>query len=792
MMKVDIITCLLLCAGVLSMSSASGAEWEAKTNGEGFITRKGEMLLPVEGMAVSALELSFPAQKWSEPGWFAEWASSVEFPAGPCKLVLYCSDDFFGPTAGFHFVQVLVDGQVCWEQDVAGAAMVQRVEVAMPAGEGLVISQIAVRLYDKKAVSNFAVTVKIGGLKLVCNGREQALLPLEPVGRDYREYPPDLPLPASEVRGHWTRAANILQPWGSTQTVAIREAQQWAPRFANDFGFDAIIMLPPEAHNAITVGEARMHEGISDEQFANALQTYREKGMKFIMYSSVMHCGHGPAWQFGQLAKAHPEWSMRDADGGLIKRYGNAWLCPSTGALEYTLQYTADLARKFQADGVMLDNNSFMFSEAKQPTCYCGRCQEKFRQYVLERFKHEQMDEILGLTATEIRIPEHDQEPLWGLWLSWRKRVWAQVMEAYRAELRQINPDMVVLANTQYLYGSWILAIDRQYEHEDAVLSESRGYDGTRMAAKMTLGQALAQGRPLWNYIGTFQDKDFRKLRPPERVRSICAASIGAGANPWIVFYGFTGEDNEPSIKVLTEYMAFWSGHAELLGGGRDAAEVGLLFSPETRDLYGRQMPQRWLQELLGEGVAVRGLWEPRGCRSNDLEGLSVICAPARCLRQQSAQRLASWVREGGQLLVTPYTGWADEYGRQRSQSALSATVGQNVSAPGRHASGRGTVLCLEDERQLPDEVMKLVAPEVAGEGSIGAFRRLSDDGRSVLALVGFEGPIGTVTARVPRAVKQAKLYVPGHEAQTVSVEDKAGQACVSFTVDEALAVVVW
>jgi len=440
----------------------------------------------------------------------------------------------------------------------------------------------------------------------------------------------------------------------------------------------------------------------------------------------------------------------------------------------------------------MLDNNEFMFSETRKPTCYCESCQQKFRQYVLERFKDEQVDEILGLTATEIRIPESEREPLWGLWLSWRKRVWAQVMEAYRAELRQINADMVVLANTQYLYGSWILAIDRQYEHEDAVLSESRGHDGARMAAKMTLGRALAQGRPLWNYIGTFDEKDFRRLRPPERVRSICAASIGAGANPWIVFYGFTGEENEPSIKVLTEYMAYWSGHAGLLGGAKDADEVGLQFSAETRDLRGRQMPQPWLQELLGAGVAVRGLWEPRGCRGNDLEGLSVICAPARCLRQQSAQRLASWVREGGQLLVTPYTGWADQYGRRRSQSALSAALGKNVSAPGQHAIGRGTVLCLEDERQLPDEVMKLVAPDIEGEDSIGAFRRLSDDGRSVLALVGFEGPIGKVTARVPGGVKQAELHVPGYEQQTVGVEQKAGQACVSFTVDEALAVVVW
>ncbi len=790
MMRLEVVTCLLLCAGGLSMRHAWGAEWQAQTHGEGFTTARGEMLLPTEGMVGETLELSFPRQTWSEPGWFAEWTTIVEFPEAPCRLVLYCGDDFSGPTAGYHFVQVLLDGEVCWEQDVAGAAMVQRAEVVMPAGQGQ--RQLSVRLYDKRAVSNFAVTVKIGGLKLICNGHEQVLLPLNPLGHSYREYPPELPLPAGEVRGQWTQAASIVQPWGRTQTLAIEAAPQWAPRFANDFGFDAIIMLPPDAHNAITVGEARMQEGISDEQFAGALAAYRAAGMKFIMYSSVMHCGHAPTWQFGQVFKEHPEWSMRDAEGGVIKTYGNPWLCPSSGALEYTLQYTADLARKFHADAVMLDNNEFMLSEASKPTCYCESCQRQFKEYVLKRFTPEQLGEILGLTAAQITIPENEHEPLWGLWLAWRKRVWAQVMEAHRAELRRSNPDMVVLANTQYLYGSWLLAIDRQYEHEDAVLAESRNLDGAGMAAKMTLGRALAQGRPLWNYIGTFEEKDFQKLKPPDRIRSICAATVGAGANPWIVFYGFTGEANQPSKAVLTEYMAFWSEHAELLGGAKDAAEVGLLFSPETRDLYGRLMPQRWLQELLGKGVAVRGLWEPRGCPDEDLEGLSVICAPAMCLRQASAEKLASWVRAGGRLLISPSTGWADEYGRWRSRSALAAALGENVSAPGQHVTGRGTVLCREDERQFPEDVLKLVAPQVAGQSGIGAFRRLSSDGRSALALVGFEGPIGKVTASVPGASRQVQLYVPGHQAHSIAVEGEAGQERVSFTADEVLAVVVW
>lgn len=780
----------LLCMSLSLMSNAAAAEWEAATEGEGFAAARGRMFLPVLGSLAETLELSFPASIPSVPGWFARWTTTVELPAEPCKLIFYSSDSYHGPTRGHHFLQVLVDGGVCWEDDMDGTNMAQRIEVTVPAGRGK--REIAFRLYNKKLVTNFAVTVNVAAAKLICAGRETMLLPLEPLAADYTEYPPEPPLPASDLRGDWTRAANIVQPWGSTQMTAMWEADEWAPRFANDLGFDALIMLPPEAHNAIAVGKNNEHQRINDEQFAAALQTYRNHGMKFILYTSVMHCGHAPQWQFGKLGKERPEWAMRDAGGDVITTYGHPWLCPSTGALDYTLQYTAALVRKFDADAVMLDNNEFMYSNSKKPMCYCDSCRKNFSDYILKWFGEDGVRDILGLSPQDIRIPESDADPLWGAWLAWRNRVWAEVLETYRTELRKLNPDIVVLANTQYLYSSWILAIDRQYAHEDAVLAESRGLDGAGMAAKMTLGRAAAQRRPLWNYIGTFEDKDFRKLRSPERVRSICAASIGSGANPWIVFYGFTGAENQPSLEVLTGYMAFWAEHAELLAGGREAAAVGVLFSPESRDFTGTGILPAWLSSLLRRGVAVRGLWEPRACPPDDLDGLSVLIAPGTCLRQETAAKLAAWVRRGGTLITTPYASWADEYGRWRPQSALSAELGSNISMPGKHACGTGKVICLGDEAKAGDEVLALVQPDVTGAGDIGAFRRFSEDGRSVLALVGFGGILGEVTARLPAGVTQAQLYMPTAPTRALTIKPEPGLTRVTFTADEALALIIW
>ena len=46
------------------------------------------------------------------------------------------------------------------------------------------------------------------------------------------------------------------------------------------------------------------------------------------------------------------------------------------------------------------------------------------------------------------------------------------------------------------------------------------------MASKMVLGRALAQGRALWNYIGTFNETDFTRLREADEVAAVTASSV--------------------------------------------------------------------------------------------------------------------------------------------------------------------------------------------------------------------------------------------------------------------------
>jgi hypothetical protein len=124
----------------------------------------------------------------------------------------------------------------------------------------------------------------------------------------------------------WLDQAIVLQPWRATQYTALTDTGDRPQRLQREFGFNAIIVLPPEANNVGVTPPYRQ----TDEQFRAGVEAYRKADYKLILYSSVVQSGMSPLWHNGHLEKVHPEWSMRDGKGRPIMKYGHAWLCPNS------------------------------------------------------------------------------------------------------------------------------------------------------------------------------------------------------------------------------------------------------------------------------------------------------------------------------------------------------------------------------------------------------------------------------------------------------------------------------
>jgi uncharacterized protein YfiM (DUF2279 family) len=105
-------------------------------------------------------ELSHPWSVPSRVGDFIQAAqTAVVQPAARAWARFRERDDYRGPTAGYHFKQLLVDDAVVWEQDVAGGGPAwQDVTVDVTkAVRGKERVTLAFRLLDKKGVSNYGV-----------------------------------------------------------------------------------------------------------------------------------------------------------------------------------------------------------------------------------------------------------------------------------------------------------------------------------------------------------------------------------------------------------------------------------------------------------------------------------------------------------------------------------------------------------------------------------------------------------------------------------------------------------
>ena len=147
----------------------------------------------------------------------------------------------------------------------------------------------------------------------------------------YQPYPPDLPLPVLEPAPGWTVDARCIALWGKTQWHVMQDHRRWSDRFGRAFGFNCIIMLSPDGH-AGAIRHAPDGYEIDERTFEAALEGFRGTGLRIILYSSIIHCGHSMSlWHSGTITREHPDWRQVDVEGNpaVLAPEGERALLPS-------------------------------------------------------------------------------------------------------------------------------------------------------------------------------------------------------------------------------------------------------------------------------------------------------------------------------------------------------------------------------------------------------------------------------------------------------------------------------
>jgi hypothetical protein len=103
---------------------------------------------------------------WSTPSHAGDYAAvsqtltnNAGFPDAPYLFNARVSDAYSGTTSGYHQLQVLVDGTVVWQRDVAGLPYVEDISLNLQNWvRNKTAVTLTVRMYDGLGVSNFGVT----------------------------------------------------------------------------------------------------------------------------------------------------------------------------------------------------------------------------------------------------------------------------------------------------------------------------------------------------------------------------------------------------------------------------------------------------------------------------------------------------------------------------------------------------------------------------------------------------------------------------------------------------------
>lgn len=591
---------------------------------------------------------------------------------------------------------------------------------------------------------------------------EGRILPAVAPQSDFEPVPPDLPLPSnSTATAAWIHEARVLQPWGKTQYLAFTNVGDRPERLKNRFGFNVLMAMPVPAHNAITPAEYRLTE----EQFREAIRAFRQAGYKLMLYSSIMHCGHAPQWQSGSIETAHPDWSEIDAGGNAVTEYGHAWICPNSPGLEYTLHYTEGLVKTYHPDAIMLDDNGYYHTKEGGWACYCRYCQKGFREYVVNRCGEHWLESQLSLKPDDIRIPTQ-KGPLYALWLRFRNRSWARADEVFRKALRELDPSIVFFANTLFDYDQAEQSSDLQYDHEDVVFSESHYSDSWYMSEKMLYGQAIAAGeRPLWNYVATFDDSQFDRLRPPDIALPMVAASLAHRGLPWVVYYGFHQAANEATLQGMADMLAWYAAHPEFFAGEAWTPAVALV-SPNSRNVLNQPLFPSNASFLLQRGVPL-GMLREEHISSRALSSARMITAETcGVMPPDAAAALAAWVKGGGKLIAQAEVAAYDETDRRRPRSLLWQRLGFDHIPQGAAKAGQGQVFVVKPEEIGPVALANsghFTFDVPATKIEVVAYRRQKSTLLHVLRHKVFDGQVEIATpAALGATAGTARWHQPG------------------------------
>jgi len=440
-----------------------------------------------------------------------------------------------------------------------------------------------------------------------------------------------------------------------------------------EMGFNAIILtgfhyrmyFPPEKREDI-VKKIGM---IADISHKYGLKVFEHHSATLVPAHSIYVNGKDvktkeipPPSQAPYLA-----WAPVDARTGkpdVVEGYDGIFLCPNNpGHQEAYLQHIRDILTKTSVDGLMSDDVEYL---EDYYSCACPFCRAKFKK------------------ETGLELPSADDKSFWGnyenpafrKWLRFRQKSVGDHYERVKKLRDELKPSLPILACQADPTGlgialQWALPVEEIARGADILFYEVCGspfwrvyFPGWREIASNILflkGLGMRLHMPVLALFYPQQEDEW----------SFCwALAKTFGANVWF----------SPS-KSLRNYIKWEEAHPQLFYNSTQLANVAILFSRNTRDLYAKNSLfvrewKGWCSALLENSIPFRVLTD-EDINLKELSKYQLLILPnTACLSDKQVSAIKEFVRKGGKLIATGETSLYDETGGKREDFALNEIFG--------------------------------------------------------------------------------------------------------------------
>jgi hypothetical protein len=458
---------------------------------------------------------------------------------------------------------------------------------------------------------------------------------------------------------------------------------------------------------------------------------------------------------------AHPEWIAVDEKGQRRRHWANPelWVTCGLGPANFAhmTEIVREIAARYDVQGI------FANRWAGHGTCYCEYCRRSFWEG----------------SGKELPGASPD-DPARRPYILWRRQRLIALWDLWDAEIRKVRPGSRFIPNGPPGLASSRRAVFLAVDHQ-ARRGLTPPWEFGRSAKQY---RAVMGPKPVAGLFSVGVEEPYRwkdSVQAGPEVRVWALDGIANGFRPW--FVKFSAVTYDPRwLKTVEDLYVWHHRHERYLRNEAPLARVGLVYSEQTRDFYGKGDADakvddhlKGMYHALVEARVPFEMVHDAFLEAGEVDRFKLLVLPnVAALSDEQCRKLAEYVARGGSLVATFETSLYDETGAPRKELGLRDVLQvsfagqvdrrmQNSYLALNHAAGRHALLAgLEDAPRIINSVQRV----------------------RVRPLQEFPSPVTLIPSYPDLPMEHVFPRVPNTDERQVYLRDLGGSRVVYFPGD--------